>query len=227
MAKLSSTVVYGDLDVSNELDVGDEIYEDDLRVATRNWVDGEVSVAASSLSGLDSAVDSNDTDISSLQSNKLDASNYNPEADTHSRYTDSEAITAVDGEVSVAASSVSGLDSAVDGNDSDISSLQTNKLDSADYNPEADTHSRYTNSEAVSAVNAESSLSVDITGDADTVDGKNADELGNTDAEIRDAIANGDSIPHPVYASTGDVPALAEGESVYISGDGLYVEDGT
>jgi hypothetical protein len=88
-------------------------------------------------------------------------------------------------------------------------------------------HSKYTNSEAVSAVNAETTLTVDISGDADTVDGIEAADLGNSDSEIRTAVANGDSIPHPVYASKSDVPTLNEGESVFISGDGLYVEDGT
>lgn len=37
-----------------------------------------------------------------------------------------------------------------------------------------DHHTRYTDAEAVAAVNAETSLSVDITGDADTVDGQHA-----------------------------------------------------
>lgn len=49
----------------------------------------------------------------------LPQADYNPEADTHSKYTDSEAITAVDGEVSAAASTVSGLDSAVNSHESD------------------------------------------------------------------------------------------------------------
>lgn len=40
-------------------------------------------------------------------------------------------------------------------------------------------HSRYTGAEAVSAVNAETSLSVNITGDADTVDGFHASDLGS------------------------------------------------
>jgi hypothetical protein len=65
------------------------------------------------------------SEIDSLDTSKLEASNYTPVSD-------------VDAEVSVAASSVSGLDSAVDGNDSDISSLQTNKLDASSYTPIAD-----------------------------------------------------------------------------------------
>lgn len=55
----------------------------------------------------------------------------------------------------------------------------------------------------------------------------NAHHSRYSDSEARTAVANGDSIPHPVYASKSNVPALNEGESAYVSGDGLYVEDGT
>jgi hypothetical protein len=41
-----------------------------------------------------------------------------------------------------------------------------------------DHHAKYTDAEAVSAVNAETTLSVDISGDADTVDGIEAADLG-------------------------------------------------
>jgi hypothetical protein len=40
-------------------------------------------------------------------------------------------------------------------------------------------HAKYTDSEAVSAVNAKNSLNVDISGDADTVDGKDSSQLGS------------------------------------------------
>jgi len=80
-------------------------------------------------------------------------------------------------------------------------------------------YNNYTDTEAVSAVNAETSLSVDISGDADTLDGNHAADLSG--------IQSGDPIPHAVYASTTDVPALDEGDVVYISGEGLHVEDGT
>jgi len=36
-----------------------------------------------------------------------------------------------------------------------------------------------------------------------------------------------DFIQNAVYQSTGDVPALSEGSIAYVSGDGLYVEDGS
>jgi len=39
-------------------------------------------------------------------------------------------------------------------------------------------HARYSDSEAISAVNSQTTLSVDISGDADTVDGFDASELG-------------------------------------------------
>jgi len=136
--------------------------------------------------------------------NYLAQSNYNPESDTHAKYTNTEAINAVDGEVSLAATSVSALDSQVDTNTTDISNLQSNKLDSTTYTP-------------VSDVNAETILSVDISGDADSVDGVQASGL----AKLYDGVQN------PVFASKSDVPAMSEGEAVFVSGDGLYVEDGT
>jgi hypothetical protein len=39
-------------------------------------------------------------------------------------------------------------------------------------------HTRYANSEAIAAVNGETTLSVDISGDADTLDGQHASDLG-------------------------------------------------
>lgn len=344
-------------------------------------------------SGLDA-----DTLDGNQSSHFLASSNYNPESDTHSRYADSEAVSAVDSEVSAAATSVSGLDSAVSSNDSDISSLQSNKSDTGHthdnlyYNEGQNLtgtsrvggsglffdfdnnnswielvdgsgnrdqlvtgdlygdgtwfsehrasnnahHSRYSDSEARGAVESgdvdhvqfsniedvsdgqigrdnsigflaewaghgtavlwdsynviggnaisisggkgdesnptisvsEGSISHDnIAGvsssdhhsrysdseassaaPVQTVNGQTGDisisgfsgshnDLTNvgssdhhsrySDGEARTAVANGDSIPHAVYASKSDVPALSEGESVYISGDGLYIEDGT
>jgi ribulose bisphosphate carboxylase small subunit len=69
-------------------------------------------------------------------------------------YTDANAVNAVDSEVDNAATSVSGLDDEVASNNSDISTLQSDKLDSADYNPESDTHSKFTDEEAQDAVAA-------------------------------------------------------------------------
>ena len=65
-----------------------------------------------------------------------------------------------------------------------------NEVDGQDHNHDeltnvgsSDHHSRYTDSEAVVAVNAQTSLAVDITGDADTVDGLHASELGLSASE--------------------------------------------
>jgi len=47
-------------------------------------------------------------------------------------------------------------------------------------------------------------------------------------AEAIGANEFGDAVDVPSYATTGDVPALSEGELVYVSGDNaLYMEDGT
>jgi hypothetical protein len=76
-------------------------------------------------------------------------------------------------------------------------------------------HAKYTDSEAVSAVNAKNSLDVDISGDADTVDGFQASELAKQNVGVE----------HDVYATKTDVPtSISKGEVVLIDGDGLYVE---
>jgi len=81
----------------------------------------------------------------------------------------------------------------------------------------SDHHSRYTDSETVAAVNGETSLTVDIAGDANSVDG-----LDSTDfARLYDGVQL------PTFATTGDVPAMSKGEVVFVDSDGLYIEDGT
>ena len=81
----------------------------------------------------------------------------------------------------------------------------------------SDHHSRYTDSEAVAAVNGETLLTVNIAGDANSVDG-----LDSTDfARLYDGVQL------PTFATTGDVPAMSKGEVVFVDSDGLYIEDGT
>lgn len=98
---------------------------------------------------------------------------------------------------------------------------------------QSDLHSRYTNSEARSAVDGSN---IDIVGDADTVDGNHAVDFASsghthdgryyTESQADSRFINdGDAVPHAVYSSTADVPTLNEGETVVINGD-LYVEDG-
>ena len=147
-------------------------------------VDGEVSTAATSVSGLDALVDSNESDISSLASNKLDSDDYNPEVDTHDRYSDSEAVSAVDSNVSDAATSVSGLDSQVSTNTESISSLESNKLDSVDYTPESDTHDRYTDAEAVSAADGEVSDAAMSVSGLDTQVSSNTSSISSNESDI-------------------------------------------
>ena len=65
----------------------------------------------------------------------------------------------------------------------------------------SDHHSRYTDSEAVAAVNGETSLTVDITGDADTVDGQNYSDIQNWVNNNAD-VPNADYADHAGTAST-------------------------
>jgi len=94
-------------------------------------------------------------------------------SDHHSRYSDSEARSAVDGSsVSVDHDNLTGVGS------SDHHSKTTSASELSDVSPDSDSdahHSRYSDSEARSAVDG---ANVDIAGDADTVDGQDASDLG-------------------------------------------------
>jgi hypothetical protein len=117
--------------------------------------------------------------------------------DHHSRYTDSEARSAVDGSnVSVDHDNLTGVSasdhhsrysdsearSAVDGSSVSLDHANLTNVSTDDHHArytdseaQAATHSRYTDGEARNAVDG---ANVDIAGDADTVDGKDASELG-------------------------------------------------
>jgi len=201
-------------------------------------IDGEITSTASTVSALDTQVSTNTTDISALQSGKLDQSAYKPESDTHAKYTDSEAVAAIDAEVSAAASTISALDTAVSSNSSDISSLQSNKLDASTYAPESDTHSRYADSEAVSAVDSEVTDTASSVSGLDTAVNNNNNDISalqnqahaeqhgsgqhNTDS------LHTDGVVVPSYPTKSDVPSLPEGTLVYIEDTKeILVEDGT
>ncbi len=90
----------------------------------------------------------------------------------------------------------------------------------ADYTPENDVHDRYTDGEAINAVESQTSIDVSISGDADSVDniqGGDIAQKGTGGVEV------------PSYQDKADVPgSITEGELVYIRSDrSLYVEDGT
>ncbi|AAL55002.1 hypothetical protein HrrHF2_525 [Halorubrum phage HF2] len=83
-------------------------------------------------------------------------------------------------------------------------------------------HSRYTDSEAVSAIEAlTSTLGVDISGDADTVDGKHASELGG--ASSHDQLTNVNTDDHHTRYTDSEavaaVEAIANALDVDISGN--------
>jgi hypothetical protein len=67
----------------------------------------------------------------------------------------------------------------------------------------SDHHSRYTDSEAVAAVNGETSLAVDITGDADTVDGQNYSDIQNW-------VNNNADVPNADHADHADTTGDAD-----------------
>jgi len=67
----------------------------------------------------------------------------------------------------------------------------------------SDHHSRYTDSEAVVAVNAQTSLAVDIAGDADTVDGQNY-------SDIKNWVNNNADVPNADHADHADTAGDAD-----------------
>lgn len=229
-----STLQSSKLDQSEytpEADTHDEFTASDAITA----IDGEITSTASTVSALDTQVSTNTTDISALQSNKLDQSAYKPEADTHAKYTDSEAVAAIDAEVSAAASTVSALDTAVSSNSSDISSLQSNKLDASTYAPESDTHSRYADSEAVSAVDDEVTDAASSVSGLDTVVSNNNNDISSLQRQSHAEQHNSnqhnsddlhtDAVGVPSYQTTDDVGEIDGGQIVHIESDeSLYIE---
>jgi len=156
-------------------------------------------------------------------------------ADVPDRYTDSEAVTAVDGEVSTTASTVSGLDTQVSTNESAISTLESDKLSVDAYTPEQDTHTRYTDSEAISAANstiqdAASTLNAldAVVADHDTaitdLESLSHTEQHNSDQHDSDSLHT-DSVGIPSYKTTDAVPDIPRGSVVHIEADdALYIE---
>jgi hypothetical protein len=173
-----------------------------------------------------------------------------PASAHHTRYADSEAVTAVNSETELTVD-ISGDADTVDGEDAsafadsghshslgDLSNvtatgegsgngLDADTVDGEDASAFADSghthtqlHDKYTDSEAVSAVNNQTELTVDISGDADTVDGEDASAFAGVDTG---------GTEHPSYATLSDVPAtLTKGDAVYVeSEEQLFVEDGT
>ena len=76
----------------------------------------------------------------------------------------------------------------------------------------SDHHSRYTDSEAVVAVNDQTSLAVDITGDADTVDGQNYSDIQNW-------VNNNADVPNADHADYADTAGDAD------TVDGLHASE--
>lgn len=74
---------------------------------------------------------------------------------------------------------------------------------------------------------------VDAADDADTVGGEppgNFADAGHTHTGGQldpDELTASSKLTVPVYADKGSVPAQPEGSLVYVSGDGLYIEDNT
>ncbi len=71
--------------------------------------------------------------------------------------------------------------------------------------------------------------SADYADDAGQLDGNDASDFASSGHTHDQRYARlYDGVQHPVYASKSDVPSsISVGETVYIEGDGLYVEDGT
>jgi len=141
----------------------------------------------------------------------FEGSTYNidlQDSGTHARYRNTDGDSIIwfrdDGDVEIPNGSLT-----IGGGLSGISASDIGALDVGDYNPEADTHDRYTNSEASDAAPVQ------------TVNGK----TGNVslDALIDDGIVN------TTYPTKSDVPSdLPTGTQVWVEEDDtLYVEDGS
>ena len=121
-------------------------------------------------SGLTASDDADGTSTVSVESISHDTITNIGSSDHHTRYSDSEAISAIN-------------------NDSDHGSTASHNYFSGSHNDlsnigSSDHHTRYSDSEAITAVNSESTLSVNISGDADSVDGYDIQKNGTDGSGI-------------------------------------------
>jgi len=237
-------------------------------------------------------LDMSDNKITGLKnpSNPQDAATYNWVNKNYNNYTDSDAIDAINNDSDHGSTASHNYFSGNYGDLSNIPSTftpenhgntkhSTNYLPESDYKPETDTHSKYTDNNAVSAgqdagftdmgdwgTNGSRELTVhgqralvgfdggrlaigfdgdftqtDIesgplningnrvltTADEGSGNGLNADKVDNIDST--GFARKYDGVQVPVYASLSDVPSgINKGEIIYNDNDGsIYVEDGT
>jgi hypothetical protein len=140
-----------------------QLSEQGNRVATRTWVNGEVTSGATSLSGLDTAV-------SNLQNNKLDSSSYTPETDTHSKTTSASGLT------DVSADSVSNAHHSKTTSASGLTDVSADSVSDAH-------HSKYTDSNARTAVDGSNTS---ITGSSGSVSTSNFEIVENSSTNSLD-----------------------------------------
>jgi len=158
-------------------------------VDIQNEIDGDVSTHANNAT----AHHDNSNDPTSLQKAGLDAANSPDAANAFATINDVPTDYVPAGDVGVA-NGVAELDNSaliplaqlpntLTGKDADTldgAHLSDIQSDISTHASDVDAHhTKYTNSEAVAAINAETFLTVDINGDADTVDGYHASDLGS------------------------------------------------
>ena len=197
-----SVAPQSDVDV-NSADISDleTAKLDEVDYAPVTDVDAEVTDAATSVSGLDTQVSTNVSDIDALETD-LSTLEYVDLSDTGTSFP------IPNNDLSNATVTVAGNSVSLGGS-TGISHSDLSEIGSDDH------HTRYADSEAISAINAETLLDVNISGDADTIDGIDSSGLAKRNIGVE----------HDVYASEDDVPdSITVGEVVHIDGDGLYVE---
>lgn len=196
---LTGSIVYDtdNLTPDRMIRAGD-VYSNGSIVATQSWATGG-NIAHSDLGSISSddhhskytdsdaeTAINNDADHGSTASHDyfsgshVDLTNVSSN-DHHSRYTDSEARTAVEGDVNLSdmsSGSASSNNVPISNGSGDVSwnYLAHGNLSGVSS---SDHHTRYSNSEAVDAVESQTSISVNINGDADTVDGYDIQKNGS------------------------------------------------
>jgi len=214
-----------------------EIPDSALGSITNNTLsNSSVSVAGNSVS-LGGSTTVNHADLSNIGSSDhhskttsaselTDVSADSVSGAHHSRYSDSEAVTAVGASTPFANSDLSNSSVSVAGNSVSLGGSTTvNHADLSNIGS-SDHHSRYSDSEAVSAVNSETSLSVDITGDAATVDGKNASDFVSVSGDTinGDINAQSNNILFQPASSGGTVTAVTFESNTNSGSDFGYIK---
>ncbi|QIR31068.1 hypothetical protein HrrHc2_140 [Halorubrum virus Hardycor2] len=179
---------------SVDFDTSGTPFEDSSDGGSTSDGSGSDSTTSDGSTSTDTSIEESDLAFDTATQAELDAHAGDGSAH-HSRYTDSEAVAAIESVAEKLNADISGDADTVDGKHASELGGASSHDQLTNVNTD-DHHARYTDSEAIAALESLArSLDLDISGDADTLDGKHADDFASASHETDN------TNPHDVTAS--------------------------